>query len=99
MDIDIDLGFSPIPDGCTRLLTEVTIKRDGHVWRIHQSDPDPFPSKPHVHNLESGLKLDLSNGRLYCGTHDTGRAINAKRLAAIRDIATSRGVSLPPLAA
>jgi hypothetical protein len=50
---DIDLGYSPIPGGTLRRLDEVTVKRDGHVWRIHRNDADPFPSNPHAHNLES----------------------------------------------
>lgn len=29
--IYIDLGYSPIPSGCRRLLNEVTIKKDGKI--------------------------------------------------------------------
>jgi hypothetical protein len=59
------LSTSIIPDGTSRLLTEVTIKWRGEVWRIHQNDADPFPSNPHAHNRESNLKLNMLTGELF----------------------------------
>ena len=91
----IELDHSPIPSGCKRSLNEITIKKDGHIWRIHKNDQDPFPSNPHAHNIESGLKLDLSNGRLYYKRQYTGKSISKKDLYAIRDKTTT--VGLPPL--
>lgn len=44
---------------------KVKIKSGGLIWIIHRYDLDPFPSNPHAHNLESNLKLDLSNGRCF----------------------------------
>src|SRR4051812_10834537 len=76
--IEVEFSESPIPDGTFRRTDEVTIKRDGCVWRIHRNDPDPFPSQPHAHNLESGLKLDLSNGELYFRGRNTGKRISNK---------------------
>ncbi len=67
------------------------------MWRIHKNDPDPFPSDPHAHNVESGLKLDLSNGRLWFGTRDTEKSITRKHLIAIRDAAAAMGFALPAL--
>jgi hypothetical protein len=96
---EIEFEQSPIPDGTLRRLDEVTIKRDGCVWRIHKNDTDPFPSNPHAHNLESGLKLDLSSGGLYLGTRDTGKRISKKDLNFIRTEATLKHITLPPLAA
>ena len=95
--IEIDLCYSPIPDGCLRRLVEVTIKKYGHVWRIHQNDSDPFPSRPHAHNLESGLKLDLRSGALFLGSQPTGKSVQRKHLIALRDLAEKRGVELPQL--
>jgi hypothetical protein len=95
---EIDLGYSPIPAGCMRRLDEVTVKRDGHVWRIHRNDADSFPSHPHAHNVESGLKLDLTTGNLYLGTQFTKKAVHRKDLLAIREQAAARGIDLPPLA-
>ena len=97
--VEIEFQHSPIPDGTFRRNDEVTIKRDGCVWRIHRNDPDPFPSQPHAHNVESGLKLDLSNGRLYFGRKFAGRSISSKDLEFIRSEAANRDIILPPLVA
>src|SRR6266404_6153360 len=96
---EIEFEKSPIPDGTLRRLDEVTIKRDGCVWRIYKNDADPFPSDPHAHNLESGLKLDLSNGGLYFRRQFTEKKISKKDLDFIRTQAALRKVNLPQLAA
>ncbi|HOT73346.1 MAG TPA: hypothetical protein PLX18_08290 [Anaerohalosphaeraceae bacterium] len=92
---EVELDHSPIPSGCRRRLDEVTIRRDGQVWRIYKNDSDPFPSNPHAHNIESGLKLDLSNGRLYYRNTDTGKSISKRDLLAIR--AQMKNIAPPPL--
>ncbi|MCK5243319.1 hypothetical protein KAR34_12800 [bacterium] len=94
--IEIDLGYSPISDKCRRRLDEVTIKKDGQVWRIHKNDSDPFPSKPHAHNLESRLKMDLSTGNLYY-KNEFQETIKTKYLFDLRDRAEKKGVLLPEL--
>jgi hypothetical protein len=96
---EIEFAQSPIPDRTLRRLDEVTIKRDGCIWRIHKNDADPFPSNPHAHNLESGLKMDLSSGSLYFGRTFTGKKVSRKDLEFIRGEATAKAVALPPLAA
>lgn len=35
------------------------------VWRLHKYDADPFPSCPHLHELDQNIKLDLRNGNCY----------------------------------
>jgi hypothetical protein len=80
----IHMEESIIPDGTRRKLTEVTVRSRGQVWRIHQNDDDPFPSNPHAHNLESGLKLHLGTGELYDGTRNTGEKVSLKNLKSIR---------------
>jgi hypothetical protein len=92
---EVELDHSPIPSGCLRRLDEITIKKDGQIWRIHKNNDDPFPSNPHAHNLESRLKLDLSNGKLYYKRRDTGKAISSKDLLAIRSKITK--IQLPPI--
>ena len=82
---DVELDHSPIPSECLRRLDEITIKKDGQIWRIHKNDNDTFPSNPHAHNVESGLKLDLSNGKLYYKNSDTGTSISKKDLVGIRN--------------
>ena len=94
---DFDFGESPIPPNTFRLFEEITFRKDGHVWRSHKNDADPFPSDPHAHNVESGLKLDLSSGRLWCGTRDTRNSISRKHLIAIRNFAEQNGFVLPAL--
>jgi hypothetical protein len=44
-----------------------TIKEGGKQWRIHLSDADDWPSKPHAHFYAGNLKLDLRNGDCYQG--------------------------------
>lgn len=95
---EIEFDVSPIPDKVVRRLDEVTIKRDGCVWRIHNNDADPFPSNPHAHNIESGLKLDLSTGALYFRRQPSGKSIARKHLDFIRGQAMAKGITLPPLA-
>jgi len=96
---EIEFEKSPIPDDTVRRLDEVTIKRDGCIWRIHKNDADPFPSNPHAHNVESGLKLDLASGGLYLGTRDTGKKVSKKDLDFIRCQAAAKKIDLPPLTA
>lgn len=43
----------------------------GEIWRVHKSDPDPYPSDPHAHCIEGkhkGKKLHLGTAQLF--THD-----------------------------
>lgn len=91
----ISLDHSIIPDETPRKLTEVTIRSKGEVWRIHKNDADPWPSNPHAHNLESGLKMHLGTGELFEGMRDTGHKVSAKSLKAIR--ARLSKCELPPL--
>lgn len=41
------------------------VKASGNVWVIHRYDPDPFPSRPHAHNQQTGEKLDLRTGNIF----------------------------------
>lgn len=65
------------------------------IWRIHKNDTDPFPSIPHAHNIESGLKLHLGNGELYFGRRFTDKLISKKDLFTIR--AQVKNIELPQL--
>lgn len=96
---EIEFPESPIPSQCRRNINEVTVKGDGCIWRIHQNDEDPFPSNPHAHNIESGLKLDLSNGRLFFKSKYTGKSISRKNLLYIRSELEKREITLPNIAA
>lgn len=79
----VDLEDSVIPEGVARRFDEETVKYQGEIWRIHKYDPDPFPSLPHAHNQYDGLKMDLSNGKLYQKRNLVGQ-LSRKNLLAFR---------------
>jgi hypothetical protein len=87
---------SILPLGVPRRLLEQRVRRHGEVWQINRNDADPFPSNPHAHNLESGVKMDLGTGELYLKGRALGKKVQRKDLLAIREKVT--GVNLPPLA-
>jgi hypothetical protein len=95
-EVVVEFAESPIPDGTLMRLDEVTIRGFGRIWRVHQNDSDPFPSKPHAHNLETGLRVHLGTGQLYCGTVDTGKNIGQKHLTFLRSELVRKGIDLPP---
>lgn len=78
-------------------LEKATVKMDGHIWRIHKNDADPFPSKPHAHLVGSTLKLHLGNGELY----EKGKLcdkLRKKTLLELRDVIKEKTkIILPPL--
>jgi len=53
-----------IPDNLL-IKRKAKVKHQGQIWVIHKYDEDPFPSSPHAHNIDNGIKLDLSNGKCY----------------------------------
>jgi hypothetical protein len=44
---------------------EFTLKRGGYKWRVHKSDPDRWPSKPHAHDYEANVKLSIKDGTIW----------------------------------
>ncbi|QNV06448.1 hypothetical protein [Shewanella algae] len=80
---EIILNESIIPDGVMRTFLEEQVKFKGERWIIHKYDADPFPSNPHAHNYEAGLKLHLGNGGLYHGSELSG-SITCKKLKELR---------------
>lgn len=85
---------SIVPESIYQAIYEEKIKRKGDIWIIHKNDRDPFPSNPHAHNYDVGLKLHLGNGCLFLRSKKVGK-IKIKDLLAIRQKITS--VNLPPL--
>lgn len=73
------------------------IKSKGSIWLIHKYDTDPFPSNPHAHQVDSNIKLDLSNGNCY-QVRKYIHTIKKKDLLIIREAAAKvfKG-KLPPL--
>ncbi|MFC0776961.1 hypothetical protein [Flavobacterium sp. HJSW_4] len=84
------------PEGVKSSLREKQIKVKGEIWELHKNDADPFPSNPHAHNYETGLKLDLSNGNLY-KKKNIDSSINKKKLLNIREKFTNEGFTMPNL--
>jgi hypothetical protein len=37
----------------------------GKRWEIHKSDFDPFPSYPHMHEIDGKEKMDIYTGKVY----------------------------------
>jgi len=84
------------PDGLARSVNEKEVKVKGQNWSIHKNDADPFPSDPHAHDYETGLKLDLTNGNLY-RKRAFVESIPKKKLMAIRTKCVAAGFVLPPV--
>ena len=72
------------------------LKVKNEVWEVHLHDDDPFPSSPHAHNYEKGLKLDLRNGDLYRGSKRVDR-LPKKKLLRIREERLRNFDDLQPL--
>jgi hypothetical protein len=82
---EVFLDHSILPEQVTQRLVEVTVKAHGQVWRIYQNDADPFPSNPHAHNVQSGLKLNLTNGELFLRRKKQPKKVSAKDLRFINN--------------
>ena len=60
-------------------------KFKGDIWEIHKYDKDPFPSNPHVHNLNTGEILNLNNGEIHnLKTRQIVRKMNKKDLETLK---------------
>jgi hypothetical protein len=44
---------------------ELRLKQGGRIWDFHKYDGDPWPSRPHGHDVEDRSKLSLSDGLIY----------------------------------
>lgn len=74
---------------------KVQIKSKGLIWIIHKYDTDPFPSNPHAHEMGSGIKMDLKNGKCY-RKKQLVTTIKRRDLIIIREKA-EKNFSLPQL--
>ena len=85
---------SVIPTTVVRLLLEEQVRLKGEIWIVHKGDADPFPSNPHAHNYESGLKMHLGTGELFRGTELVGKS-QKKQFLELRQ--RFKSVKLPEL--
>jgi hypothetical protein len=83
-----------IPLNTYQSIYEEKVKSRGEIWIIHKGDPDSFPSNPHAHNYDAGVKPHLGNGYLFHGKKEVGR-IKPKHLQMIRQ--KIKGIALPAL--
>jgi hypothetical protein len=63
----------------------ITIKIGGRIYVIHPNDPDPLPSSPHAHILDSPYEVDMNTGEIFDKTKSTGANVGKKTLAALRN--------------
>jgi hypothetical protein len=77
-------------------LIKAQVKSKGMIWVIHLYDKDPFPSKPHAHNISNNLKLHLGTGDIYRKSKIEG-SINKNELKNIRDLFALKGIKMPKL--
>lgn len=82
---EIRLDEPLIPLDVLSRVDEQKLKSGGEIWKIHKYDADPFPSNPHAHNVETGLKLHLGTGELFEKTISRGR-IPCKSLRKLRQL-------------
>jgi len=93
MKVAIDIGAI---EGMEMMERKKQIKINNSIWRIHPNDVDPFPSKPHAHELTECLKCDLTNGACY-KKKTFINYIPKKHLLRLREAAEKAGFDLPPL--
>jgi hypothetical protein len=82
---EIQLDESHFPPEMLSLLVEGTHKSGGEIWRIRKYDADPFPSNPHAHHVQTGLKLHLGTGEPFEKSVSRGR-LPCKSLRRLRDL-------------
>lgn len=73
--------------------TKVQVKVRNRKWVIHKYDKDPFPSRPHAHLIDEGIKLVLYTGILYGGKAQIEK-VKEKELLEIRKRFIDKGVLL-----
>lgn len=80
--------FSDWLDSDGRTIFEKDFKVGGEVWRVHLSDADPYPSKPHAHYIAGyerffGCTLHLGSAQLYRGREPMDRFLGKRPFATL----------------
>jgi hypothetical protein len=78
-----------------QFIEEPDVAVDGEIWRIHKSDPDPFPSNPHAHYLDGhrrfiGCKLHLGTAQLFRNTKGLLRRLSEPNFEVILEYARKK---------
>jgi hypothetical protein len=92
----VSFTYSIIPPEVPTRISEVKLRMNGQVWKIHATDKDDFPSVPHAHNYDEDLVLDLRNGDLY-RVRDFQKRIRQDHLEKLRAGFEQLNVEMPPL--
>jgi chorismate-pyruvate lyase len=79
--IDVTMGLIEMVVADGRFIIERDYRVKGEVWRVHLTDADPYPSKPHAHCIDGrdrfkGLTLHLGTRELYRGRQPLGRYLS-----------------------
>ena len=79
--IDVTMGLIEMVVADGRYIIEEDYRVKGEVWRVHLTDADPFPSKPHAHCVGGakrfvGLTLHLGTRELFDGRRPLGRYLS-----------------------
>lgn len=72
----------------------------GGVWVCHRYDTDPYPGRPHAHNMETGEKLHLGSGEIFRpGSRIAKGKLAEKHLHVIRDTISKKwpDITLPSM--
>jgi hypothetical protein len=82
--IEVCVGISQWRNEDGLHILEEDFAGSGEIWRVHKSDPDPFPSKPHAHCIAGarrfvGCKLHLGTAELYKGREALGRFLDRRQ--------------------
>jgi hypothetical protein len=89
--IDVCVGISQWTARNGRFILEEDYRVGGEVWRVHKSDPDDRPSKPHAHCVAGqdrfiGCKLHLGTGELYKRNKPLDRFLCAKQFGRLIEL-------------
>lgn len=68
--VDVAVGVMQMVTGSGLYVEEADLRVNGVVWRVHKSDADPYPSKPHAHCIAGakrflGYTLHLGTAQLF----------------------------------
>jgi hypothetical protein len=79
--------------------TPIIVRQSGGPWRFNRYDADNWPSQPHGHHLETGEKLNITNGEVWKNRKHKSRRITTKELETIHKRLRERwpDVQLPNL--
>lgn len=81
--VDATVGLIEMVDADGYYFVQKDYRVRGEVWRVHKTDADPYPSKPHAHCIEGadrfvGYTLHLGTRELYDGRKPLGRYLSEK---------------------